>query len=119
MCEFAGGLTPFRVRLDNKVEYPDAYFRSLHLTAHETPELMDVFSSVRERFVSIGEAYFPHLSLAYSGFNLQTKRKMAQELGDVPEIEFEVRRLTLFNASPELPVSSWKMIEQFPFGGTL
>lgn len=116
ICEFAGSLAPFRVHFDNKVEHPDAYFRSLHLTARETPELMALFAKARERFGSNGSSYFPHLSLAYSGFNRQTKRKMVQELGDVPEISFEARQLVLFNASPERPVSSWEAIEHFPFG---
>lgn len=119
ICGLAGSLAPFRIRLDNKVQSPDAYFRSLHLRAQETPELMEVFSKARERFGSDGEAYFSHLSLAYSGFNLRIKRKMIQELGEIPEIEFEARQLTLFNASLELPVSSWEKIEQFPFGSAL
>jgi len=116
ICEFASSLAPFHVHFDSKVEHPDAYFRSLHLTAHETPELMTLFAKARERFGSNGTSYFPHLSLAYSGFNRQTKRKMVQELGDVPEIAFEARQLVLFSASPEMPVSSWEAIERFPFG---
>ena len=116
ICEFAGSLAPFRVHFDNTVEYPDAYFRSLHLTAHETPELMALFAKARERFGSNGTSYFPHLSLAYSGFNRQTKCKMVQELGEIAEIAFEARQLVLFNASPEIPVSSWDVIERFPFG---
>jgi len=116
---FAGSLAPFRVRLADQVEYPDAYFRSLHLTAYETPELMAIFSKARERFGSAGEPYFPHLSLAYSGFNRRTKRKMIQALGKIPEIEFEARQLTLVIASPVTPVSRWNMIERFPFGSAL
>jgi len=116
ICEFAGSLIPFHIRFDSQVEHPDSYFRSLHLTAHETPELKGVFAKARERFGSNGTSYFPHLSLAYSGFNHQTKRKMVQELGEIPEIVFEARQLVLFNASPEIPVSSWKLIECFPFG---
>lgn len=111
--EFSESLVPFRVRLHNEVEYPDAYFRSLHLCAEETPELMEIFVKARERFGSNGEPYFPHLSLAYSGFNLQTKHKMIQELGDIPEIGFEARQLTLFKTSPEMPVSSWEVLERF------
>lgn len=113
---FAGSLAPLCIHLDNKVQSPDSYFRSLHLRAQETPELMELFSKARERFGSTGESYFPHLSLAYSGFNHQTKRKMIQDLGEIPEIEFEVHQLTLFNASPNKPVSHWKVIERFKLG---
>jgi 2'-5' RNA ligase len=115
VCGLADGLAPFRVQLASKVEYLNEYFRCLFLRAHKTPELMEAFSEASETFGYEGNPYFPHLSLAYGEFPLHTKREMIRELGAIPRVEFEARSIHLAHASTRLPVSSWKIIDRFPF----
>ena len=95
----AGGLPPFRIRLASQPEYLNEYFRCLFIKADETPELIDAFSKASQLFGYEGETYFPHLNLAYGDLPLETKRVMIQKLGDIPQIEFEARQLSLVHAS--------------------
>ena len=88
----------------------------MFLKADETPELMEAFAKVSQLFGYEGETYFPHLSLAYGDLPLEIKREMIQTLGDIPEIKFEARQLSLVRASTEMPVSRWKIVERFPLG---
>ena len=113
MRGLAGSLAPFRVRLAREVEYLDEYFRCLFLRALQTAGLMETFSKACELFGYEGEPYFPHLSLAYGELPVKTKHEMIRELGEIPEIEFEVRAICLVQASTETSVSSWKVIERF------
>ena len=108
------GLPPFRIRLANQPEYLDERFRCLFLKAHETPELMETFAKASELFGYEGPPYFPHLSLAYGNLPVETKHEMIQSLGDIPQIEFEARQLSLVQASSKIPISNWKVVEQFP-----
>ena len=110
-----GGLPPFRIRLASQSEYLDEYFRCLFLKAHETPALMETFAQASQLFGYQGKPYFPHLSLAYGDLPVKNKREMIDELGDIPEIEFEARQLSLVQASTKMPISSWKVVERFPF----
>lgn len=110
----AGSLAPFRIRLASQPEYLDEFFRCLFLKAYETPELIEAFSKVCKAFGYEERIYFPHLSLAYGDLPVQTKHEMIQTLGEIPEIEFEAGQLSLINASTEMPVSDWKVVERFP-----
>ena len=110
------GLASFRIHLASEVEYLDEYFRCLFLKAHATSELMETFSKASDLFGYEGVPYFPHLSLAYGDFPVQTKREMIRELGAIPKVEFEASSIHLVHASTRLPVSSWKIIERFPHG---
>lgn len=112
----AEGLAPFRVHLASEVEYLDEYFRCLFLRVRKTPELMETFSEASEIFSYEGDPYFPHLSLAYGEFPIQTKREMIRELGAIPKVEFEARSIHLVHASTEMPIANWKVIERFPLG---
>lgn len=111
--DLARSLPPFRIHLASQPQYLDEYFRCLFLKAHETPALMDIFSKASQLFGYEGEPYFPHLSLAYGDLPVKTKREMIQELGAIPEIEFEARHLSLVQASTEMPISTWKVLERF------
>ena len=113
------GLPPFRIRLAHQPQYLDEYFRCLFLKAHETPALMETFAQASRLFGYQSKPYFPHLSLAYGDLPVKNKREMIDELGDIPEIEFEVRQLSLVQASTKMPISSWKVVERFPFVKTL
>jgi hypothetical protein len=115
----ASSLPPFHIRLTSRPEYLDEYFRCLFLKAHETPELMETFSKASGLFGNQGEPYFPHLSLAYGDLPVETKREMIRELGDILEIEFEARQISLVGASTEMPISSWKVVERFLLGSDL
>jgi 2'-5' RNA ligase len=112
----AESISPFRIRLTSQPVYLDEYFRCLFLEAQETPGLMDTFSKVSEAFGYDGEPFYPHLSLAYGDFPINTKREMIRKLGEISEIEFEARHLSLVHASGEMPISSWKVIEWFSLG---
>jgi 2'-5' RNA ligase len=116
MHVLAGGLSPFPVRLKRRVEYLDEYFRCLFLSAYETPELMAAISKAGELFGDEGRPPFPHLSLAYGNLPMQTKQEMIRKLGLVPEIAFEARALYLVQASTEMDVSRWKVIERILLG---
>jgi 2'-5' RNA ligase len=112
----AESLPPFRVRLASQPAYLDEYFRCLFLKADETPELMETFSKASQLFGYKRESYFPHLSLAYGDLLVETKHEMIRELGEIPEIEFEARHLSLVQASTKMPISRWKVIERFAIG---
>lgn len=111
----AESLPLFRIRLNNQPEYLDEYFRCMFLKARETAELMETFSKASEIFGYKGVPYFPHLSLAYGDLPVSTKQEMICTLGDIPKIKFEARQLSLVLASAQTPVSSWKVIDRFPF----
>lgn len=113
--ELAGDLDPFRIRLAREVEYTDAYFRCLFLRAYKTDALMESFSKASALVGREPESYFPHLSLAYGDLPVWKKQEMIAELGPIPEIEFEAREISLVEASSERPVSSWQVVERFPF----
>jgi len=53
------------------------------------------------------------------GLPVGIKREMIRALGEISEIEFDARQLPLARASAELPVSSWKVMEQFPLAKVL
>jgi 2'-5' RNA ligase len=108
------GLPPFRIRLASQAEYLDEFFRCLFLRADKTPALMEAFSKVSLSFGYEGPPYFPHLSLAYGDLLVETKHEMIRTLGDIPEIEFEARQLSLVMASSKIPISSWRVIEHIP-----
>jgi len=110
----AHSLPPFRIRFASQPQYLDEYFRCLFLKAHETPELVATFSKASQLFGFEGLTYFPHLSLAYGDLSVETKLEMIQSLGEIPEIEFEARHLSLVSASTGKPISSWKVVERFP-----
>ncbi len=109
-------LSPFRIRFASRPEYLDETFRCLFLKADETPALMEAYSKACRLFGYEGKSYFPHLSLAYGDLPVENKHEMIQTLGEIPKIEFEARQLFLVRASAKMPVSSWKMIEQFYLG---
>lgn len=111
----AAELAPFPIRLMRQVEYLDEYFRCLFLRAHETDELMEAISEAGERFGPQAKPHFPHLSLAYGDLTVETKQQMIRELGEIPEIEFEAQAISLVQASSKIDVSSWKVVERFPF----
>ena len=113
---FTESISPFRIRLASQPTYLDEYFRCLFLEAHKTPGLMEMFSKASEVFGYKGEPFYPHLSLAYGDFPIQTKQEMIQKLGEIPEIEFEARHLSLVHASGEMPISNWRVTEQFSLG---
>jgi 2'-5' RNA ligase len=113
--ELANNLAPFRIHLAREVKYLDEYFRCLFIKAHKTKDLMKTFSTATEIFSYSGNAYFPHLSLAYGEIPVQTKRKMIQKLGTIPSIEFEARNICMVLASSRTPISRWKVINRFPF----
>ena len=115
----AEGLPSFQIRLASQPEYLDEYFRCLFLKAYETPELMETFSQASQLFGYEDKSYFPHLSLAYGDLPVSTKQEIIRTLGDIPQIEFEARQLSLVHASAKMPVSSWKVIERFPFAKML
>ena len=112
-------LPPFEIRLASQPQFLDEYFRCLFLKADQTPALMETFARASQLFGDTDGPYFPHLSLAYGDLPLETKREMIRELGDIPEIAFEARQLSLVSASMEMPVSNWQVIERFPFGRVL
>ena len=116
MRALAASIFPFRIRLSNQLVYLDEYYRCLFLEAHETPGLMDAFSKASDAFGYEGDSFYPHLSLAYGDFPIQTKGEMIRKLGGIPEIEFEVQQLSLVRASAEIPISSWKVVERFSLG---
>lgn len=109
-----GSLAPFTVRLACRVEFLDEYFRCLFLPAHQSAELMETFSKASQLFGHEGQSYYPHLSLAYADLSVQTKHEMIRELGELPEIEFEARAISLVHASKGMPVENWKVIREFP-----
>ena len=111
----ARSLLPFHIHFSNQPEYLDETFRCLFLKADETPALLETFARASQLFGYTGGPYFPHLSLAYGDLPVETKREMIRELGDIPEIEFEARQLSLVWASTEMPVSSWRVVARFPF----
>lgn len=113
--DLAQNLLPFRIRLSSQPEYLDEYFRCLFLKAHETAELMETYAQVSQRFGSEGGPYFPHLSLAYGDLSLETKHEMIKALGEIPKIEFEAHHLSLVQASTQIPISNWNVVERFPF----
>lgn len=113
------GLPPFHIHLSNQPEYLDETFRCLFLKADETPPLMETFAKASQLFGYEGPPYFPHLSLAYGDLPVETKREMIRTLGEIPGIEFEARQLSLVQASAEMPISSWKVVERFPLTKTL
>lgn len=112
-------LHPFHIRLASQPGYLDEYFRCLFLKAHERPALMETYSQASQMFGYAGGPYFPHLSLAYGDLPVETKREMIRTLGEIPGIEFEARQLSLVQASAEMPISSWKVVERFPLTKTL
>jgi 2'-5' RNA ligase len=115
MRALAESISPFRIRLSSQPAYLDEYFRCLFLEAQETPGLMETFSKARDAFGYEGDPYYPHLSLAYGDFPIHTKREMIWKLGEISEIEFEARHLSLVHASGEMPISSWRVVERFYF----
>jgi len=112
--DMAGSLPPFCIRLASQPAYLEEHFRCLFLKADETPALMETFAKASRLFGLEEKPYFPHLSLAYGDLPVETKREMIRALGEISEIEFEVRQLSLARASAEMPVSSWKVVERFP-----
>lgn len=108
------GLPPFRIRLASQPETLDEYFRCLFLKADKTPALMETFAKTSQLFGYEGQPFFPHLSLAYSDLPVETKHEMIKTLGEIPEIEFEARQLSLVRASSKIPISSWEVVERFP-----
>jgi len=110
----ARSLPPFHIHLSSQPGFLEEYFRCLFLKADETPVLLETFARASQLFGYQGRPYFPHLSLAYGDLPLETKHKMIRELGDIPEIEFEARQISLVYASIEMPISSWKVVERFP-----
>ena len=110
----AESISPFRIRLPSKPGYRISCCRCLFLKAQEAPELMGTFSKASDAFGYEGEPFYPHLESGLRD-SIQTKREMIQKLGEIPEIEFEARQLSLVRASGEIPISSWKFIERFPF----
>ena len=97
------GLPPFRIRLAHQPQYLDEYFRCLFLKAHETPALMETFAQASRLFGYQSKPYFPHLSLAYGNLPLETKHEMIRGLGEIPEIEFEARHLSLTHILSAIP----------------
>jgi 2'-5' RNA ligase len=75
---------------------------------------MKTFAKASELFGYEGPPYFPHLSLAYGNLPVETKHEMMQTLGEIPQIEFEARQLSLVRASSKIPISRWKVVERFP-----
>ncbi|MGD8405537.1 MAG: hypothetical protein PVJ21_17905 [Anaerolineales bacterium] len=112
--DLAHNLLPFRIHLASQPQYLDEYFRCLFLKADETPALMEAFSKTSQLFDYAEQFYFPHLSLAYGDLPVEAKREMIQTLGEIPGIEFETRHLSLVQASAEMPISSWTVVEHFP-----
>jgi 2'-5' RNA ligase len=117
MRGLAGSLAPFQIRLARQVEYLDEYFRSLFLPAHQSEELKEAFSKASRLFGQENTSYYPHLSLAYGDLPIETKLEMIRELGEMPEIAFEAREISLVQASKESPVESWMVIERIPLFG--
>jgi 2'-5' RNA ligase len=112
--DLARSLPPFRIRLASQPEYLDEYFRCLFLKADETPALMEAFAQASRVFDYQGGPYFPHLSLAYGDQEIEDKLAMIHVMGEIPEIEFEARQLSLARASSKIPVSNWEVVERFP-----
>jgi hypothetical protein len=117
--KLAWSLDPFQVRLTRVVEYMDEYFRCLFIRAYKTDGLMETFSKASALFGREVDYYMPHMSLAYGDLPVWKKHEMIEELGPLPQIEFEARDISLVQASSETPVSSWKVIERFPLAKVL
>lgn len=110
------GLGPFQVRLAREVEYRDEFFRCLFLRAYKSDALMETFSRANMLLGQESESYFPHLSLAYGNLPVWKKQEMMAELGPIPEIVFEARDIAFVQASKDVPVEDWKVLERFPLG---
>jgi hypothetical protein len=59
------------------------------------------------------------MSLAYGDLPVWRKHEMIEELGPLPQIEFEAQAISLAQASTEMDVSSWKVVAHFPFAKVL
>jgi 2'-5' RNA ligase len=117
--KLAGSLDPFQVRLARVVEYMDEYFRFLFIRAYKTDGLMETFSKASALFGREADFYMPHMSLAYGDLPVWRKHEMIEELGPLPQIEFEAQAISLAQASTEMDVSSWKVVAHFPFAKVL
>lgn len=76
---------------------------------------MEVFSQASHLFGYEGKPYFPHLSMTYGNLLLETKYKMIRGLGEIPEIEFEARQLSLVRASTRCSFRAGRLLSVFPW----
>jgi 2'-5' RNA ligase len=91
----------------------ESYYRSVYMLAEKSPELLELFSSIRNQIKFEGDV-FPHMSLIYGDFDVETRKKISNRAIELlpKQFSFGVSKITLFNTPRDQEsgdrVSTWK-----------
>lgn len=107
----ASSLEPIRAELDG-LGYLDEYFRCLFIKVVPSSPIIKAHRKAREALGMRSEsACMPHLSLMYGSFRLETKKKIAADLGPLAGQPLGLEHLKLYRVSG--PPDEWKCVEVF------
>lgn len=112
----AARIKPFTIEL-GQIEWRNDYFRCLYATVTPSEELAAAQRAAHEVFEMMPPVpYEPHLSLLYGNIGETLKKELAAEIGGGVNISFTAACLQLVNASPGVPVTSWKALSERTLG---
>lgn len=107
----ASSLKPVHVELGD-VDYLDEYFRCLFFRIVSASPIMKAHHAAQKTFGLENEpAFEPHLSLLYGKLQLETKKKIAEDVGSLSGQRLELDHLELYRVSCTL--DAWKCLEKF------
>jgi 2'-5' RNA ligase len=108
--QLAAGFVPFTIRL-GKLDWYNEYYRCFFARVAASEELLAVHRRALEIFEQPArDPYEPHVSLTYGVLNLEAKRKLAADLGNVMDVSFQATSIHLVNAASGVPVEEWRSL---------
>jgi hypothetical protein len=105
-------IKPFTIEL-GRIEWRNDFFRCFYAAATLSEELATAQRAAHEVFEMMPPVpYEPHLSLLYGNVDEALKKELAAEIGGRVDVSFTATALQLVNASPGVPVTSWKTLSE-------
>ena len=98
----------------NTISYTDEFYKNFFVLADLSNNLIQLYETTIQKLnFNSEEEYIPHVSLYYGNLNLETQKKLAEELEDDYPKVFNLERLDIYEHSGT--IMQWYLVESFYF----